>query len=152
LTEQTNILGWREWASLPDLGITWLKAKVDTGARTSALHAFETERFERDGQAWVRFRVRPKQKDDSTVCYCEAAVIDERVVTDSGGHKEKRPVIRTQLRLGDQQFDIEVTLTNRDSMLFRMLIGRTAIKGNFMVSPGQSFVLGGDRDQPPELM
>lgn len=152
MTEQTNILGWREWAGLPDLGITWLKAKVDTGARTSALHAFETERFERDGQTWVRFRVRPKQKDDCTVCCCEAPVVEERVVTDSGGHKEKRPVIRTQLRLGDQQLDVEVTLTNRDSMLFRMLIGRTAIKGNFMVSPGQSFVLGGDRDQPPELM
>ena len=152
MSEQSNILGWREWVSLPDLGISWVKAKVDTGARTSALHAFETERFERNGEAWVRFSVHPRQKDNDTVCYCEAPIIDERVVTDSGGHKETRPVIRTQLVLASQTLEVELTLTDRDSMLFRMLVGRTAIKGNFLVSPGQSFVLGGDRDQPPELM
>ena len=152
MSEQSKVLGWREWVSLPDLGISWLKAKVDTGARTSALHAFVTERFERNGEAWVRFGVHPKQKDNDTVCYCEAPIIDERVVTDSGGHKETRPVIRTQLVLADQTLDVELTLTDRDSMLFRMLVGRTAIKGNFLVSPGQSFVLGGDRDQPPELL
>lgn len=152
MTDQRHVLGWREWVSLPELGISWLKAKVDTGARTSALHAFETERFERDGEAWVRFSVHPRQNDNDTVCYCEAPIIDERVVTDSGGHKETRPVIRTKLLLADQVRDVELTLTDRDSMLFRMLVGRTAIKGSFMVSPGQSFLLGGDRDQPPESM
>lgn len=152
MTEQIKLLGWREWVSLPELGIGWLKAKVDTGARTSALHAFELERFECNGEAWVRFRVHPRQKDNQTVCFCEAPVIDERIVTDSGGHRETRPVIRTKLVLANHARDVEVTLTDRDSMLFRMLVGRTAIKGGFMVSPGQSFALGGNRDQPPEIM
>lgn len=144
------VLGWREWVSLPALGIDWIKAKVDTGARTSALHAFYTERFERDGQAWVRFGVHPQQGDASAVVECEAPIIDERTVTDSGGHKETRPVIRTVIRLGDQEREVEMTLTDRDSMLFRMLVGRTSINEGVLVSPGQSFKLGGTREQPPE--
>ena len=145
-----QVLGWREWASLPELGISWIKAKVDTGARTSALHAFYTERFDKDGQPWVRFGVHPIQDGTDTVLHCEAAIIDERVVTDSGGHRESRPVIKTTLQLGEYSREVEMTLTDRDSMLFRMLVGRTSIREGVLVSPGQSFKLGGTREQPPE--
>ena len=148
---EPQVLGWREWVSLPALGIDWVKAKIDTGARTSALHAFYTERFERDGAPWVRFGVHPRQGDNDTVLHCEAPVIEEREVTDSGGHKETRPVISTTLQLGENTLDVEMTLTDRDSMLFRMLVGRTSIKSGFLVSPGQSFKLGGTREQPPEM-
>lgn len=144
-------LGWREWVGLPDLEIDWLKAKVDTGARTSALHAFYTELFEQDGQQWVRFGVHPIQGDPDTVAHCTAPVLDQREVTDSGGHRERRPVIETTLRLGNETRTIEMTLTDRDSMLFRMLIGRTAMKLGVVVSPGNSFRLGGTRQQPPEM-
>jgi len=145
-------LGWREWVSLPDLAIGAIKAKIDTGARTSALHAFYTEYFERDNATWVRFGVHPQQGTLERVVHCEAPVIDTRDVTDSGGHREARPVIETTLMLAGEPRTIEMTLTDRDSMLFRMLIGRTAIRRGIVVSPGESFKLGGNREQPPELM
>jgi len=145
-------LGWREWVSLPDLAIGAVKAKIDTGARTSALHAFYTEYFERDNTTWVRFGVHPQQGTIERVVHCEAPVIDTRDVTDSGGHREARPVIETTLMLAGEPRTIEMTLTDRDSMLFRMLIGRTAIRRGIVVSPGESFKLGGNREQPPELM
>ncbi len=143
-------VGWREWLSLPDLGINAIKAKVDTGARTSAIHAFEVDPFEKDGKPWVRFGLHPNQNDSEHVIWCEAEVIDERNVTDSGGHTEKRFVIQTHLQLADKIWPVEVTLTNRDNMLFRMLLGRTAMKaGNIHVNPANSF-LAGPRPQEPE--
>ena len=140
------IVGWREWASLPELGIDAIKMKVDTGARTSAIHAFEVESFTRDGQEWVRFSLHPIQ-DQPQITVCEAPVLDRRVVTDSGGHKEERPVILTAIDLGGRQWPIEVTLTDRENMIFRMLLGRTAMT-EIMVEPTASFLLGGDRDNP----
>lgn len=140
------IVGWREWASLPELGIEAIKMKVDTGARTSAIHAFEVESFTRDGQEWVRFSLHPIQ-DQPQITVCEALVLDRRVVTDSGGHKEERPVILTAIDLGGRQWPIEVTLTDRENMIFRMLLGRTAMT-EIMVEPTASFLLGGDRDNP----
>ncbi|MCW9023638.1 MAG: ATP-dependent zinc protease [Gammaproteobacteria bacterium] len=139
-------IGWREWCSLPELGLNNIKAKIDTGARTSCLHAFSTEDYIRDGQKWVRFGMHPNQKDTNTEIYCEAKIVDERDVTDSGGHKEKRYVISTQLVLGSQQWPIELTLTNRDSMTFRMLLGRTAMKERVIVNPDKSFILGKKTD------
>ena len=139
-------LGWREWVSLPDLGLDKVKAKVDTGARTSAIHAFALRTYDRDGQERVEFRMHPNQKDNETVVVCDAAVIDKRVVTDSGGHKEERLVIETTLQIGGHEWPIEATLTARDDMLFRMLIGRTAMKGRAVVNPGRSYVVG----KPPE--
>lgn len=139
------LLGWREWVSLPELNIPAIKAKVDTGARTSAIHAFYVDRFRRKGQAYVRFGVHPLQHRRDIARECSARVIDERAVTDSGGHREDRLVVMTPLRLGSQEWNVEITLTNRDTMLFRMLIGREALRGHAWVNPGVSYQVGKPR-------
>ncbi|MCF2862868.1 ATP-dependent zinc protease [Pseudoalteromonas sp. Cnat2-41] len=132
-------VGWREWLALPELGIDKIKAKVDTGARTSCIHAFRVEEFTQEEQVWVRFWVHPIQDDNNTEIQCQARVIDQRTVTDSGGHQEQRYVIQTQLLIGGQQWPIEATLTNRDTMKFRMLLGRTAMAGRIVVDPELSY-------------
>jgi hypothetical protein len=137
--------GWREWIALPELGIQRIKAKVDTGARTSALHAFEVRPFTEHGRDRVEFHIHPVQKDNDTVVTCVADVLDKRVVTDSGGHKEERFVIQTMLSIGGYSWPIDATLTSRDDMLFRMLLGRTAIKGHGRVDPARSYVVGKKR-------
>lgn len=135
------VIGWREWVSLPELGIDRIKAKIDTGARTSALHAFNIEVYKKGEQDWARFAIHPYQKNDTDIHTCTCPVRDLRVITNSGGAREQRVVIETQLSLGDLSWAIEITLTNRDEMGFRMLLGRTAIKGRFLVDPGRSFCL-----------
>ena len=135
------LIGWREWVSLPDLGLRRIKAKIDTGARTSSLHAFSIEAFETDHQTRrVRFMMHPIQKNEHMILQCEADVIDERWVMDSGGHKELRYVIQTTLMINNQTWPIEVTLTNRDIMGLRMLLGRSAMKGRCIINPSRSFL------------
>ena len=151
ITQQLDVIGWREWVALPDLAITHIKVKVDTGAKTSALHAYYVTPFEHNGQAWVRFGLHPIQEDSLTCIGCEAPVIDRRFVTDSGGHKEERFVIRTDLLLKGRRFPIEVTLTDRENMRFRMLLGRSALRNGFLVDSKKSFLLGGDKCQGPVL-
>lgn len=137
------ILGWREWVSLPEFGIERIKAKVDTGARTSALHAFNLQVFDDHGQLMVRFKIHPIQGKNDKVVECLAKVKDERIITDSGGHREQRIVIETPVKIGDHLRQVEVTLTDRDNMLFRMLLGRTAIRPHFLVDPNKSFLSTG---------
>jgi hypothetical protein len=139
-------LGWREWVGLPELGLPLIKAKVDTGARTSALHAFQVERFANDGADWVRFAVHPLQGRDDLVVHCSAPLLDQRSVTDSGGHCEERPVIAATLAVGGQRWPVELTLTDRDSMRFRMLVGRTALSGRALVDVRHSFLTGRQAD------
>jgi len=144
-TEPLVTLGWREWVSLPVLGIRQIKAKVDTGARTSTLHAFEIEEFEEHGKKRVRFKIHPLQHDNDTMIESVADVIDQRVVSDSGGHREKRWVIRTDVVIGPHTWPAEMTLTARDDMLFRMLLGRTAMQHKAQVDPSRSYLVGKKR-------
>jgi hypothetical protein len=146
--KQAEVIGWREWVGLPDLGIPAIKAKIDTGARTSALHAYYVTRFERDGQPWVSFGLHPQQRDSLTCIECEAPIKDIRHVTDSGGHTEERVVIETSLLINGLTMPIEVTLTDRENMRFRMLLGRSALKKGFWVDSSKSFLLGGSTDRP----
>ncbi len=136
-----TIIGWREWLALPSLGIPAVKAKIDTGARTSALHVVDLLTFERQGRAWIGFTLHPVRRRPEITIACTAEVIDQRMVRDSGGHSEQRYVIRTPLRLGERLWPIELTLTNREDMLFRMLLGRTAMSG-LLVDPHLSYCHG----------
>lgn len=137
-----TIIGWREWVSLPDLGIERIKAKIDTGARTSALHAFQVRRARLEGIDGLRIGVHPLQRRTDIEHFFFAPIVDERWVTDSGGHREKRYVIETRLVLEDFSWPIELTLTNRDSMRFRLLLGRTAMHEQVMIQPDRSYLLG----------
>ncbi len=143
------IIGWRERISLPELTISNIKAKIDTGARSSALHAFEIEFFERKGQDFVRFKVHPLQRSKKRLVTVEAKLFDMRKVRNSGGKAESRPVIQTAVAIGNQQWPIELTLTNRDVMGFRMLLGRQAIRKRFLVDVAQSYV---QRSVPPRKL
>ncbi|MCK0537627.1 ATP-dependent zinc protease family protein [Alcanivorax quisquiliarum] len=146
-TRSPTHVGWREWASLPGLGIRAIKVKVDTGARTSALHAFEVNTFVEDGREWVRFRIHPLQDNTELEQECVCPVLDRRQVTDSGGHREERIVIQADIAMGGRHWPIEITLTDRETMKFRMLLGRTAMHG-LCVNPQASFLLGGNQREP----
>lgn len=139
---QKLILGSEEWCSFPDLNIPVIKARVDSGAKTSALHAVNIAPFIRDNENWVKFDINPIQNNTKTVKHCEAKLIDKRVVKSSSGYREQRFVIQTELKIGEATWKIEMTLTNRDSMGFRMLLGREAMSGRVLVDPEQKYLLG----------
>ena len=140
-----TLAGWREWVSLPDVGVPWLKAKLDTGARSSALHVFDPTEIEKDGRPWVRFGVRPWQESEDDAVVAECPVLDVRSVRSSSGHSEERYVVAMQLRLLERTITVEMTLGQRDEMGFRMLVGREALRQGFVVDPARSY-LGG---RPP---
>jgi ribosomal protein S6--L-glutamate ligase len=134
------ILGWEEWVTLPELGLGAVKAKVDTGARTSALHAFYVEPFTAAGVRMVRFRVHPLPRRDDVTVECTAPLIDRREVKSSNGEREQRYVIETPIRIGEREWRIEVTLANRNMMNYRMLLGRQGIPRDGLVDPNASFL------------
>lgn len=136
------MIGNCEWCAFPELGIPAVKARVDSGAKTSCLHAFDIEPFERDGNTWVRFEVHPLQKNQRVSFTREAEVIDRRKVKSSSGEVEKRYVIASRLEIGKFGWPIELTLTNRDSMGYRMLLGREAMRGRVIIDPDESYMLG----------
>ena len=135
-------IGWREWLALPSLGIEGIKAKVDTGARTSSLHAFEMEPYEIEGDPWIRFSIHPHQRSDQGEVRVEVPLLDHRRVRPSTGQAQERPVIQVPVTLGGATWEIEVTLVRRDMMGFRMLLGRQAIRGRFLIDPGRSYLMG----------
>ncbi|MCG9792375.1 30S ribosomal protein S6--L-glutamate ligase [Flavobacterium algicola] len=136
------ILGSEEWCSFPELGIPTIKARVDSGAKTSALHAVNIAPFIKNEANWVKFDINPIQNNQKTVIHCEAPLIDKRIVKSSSGFREQRYVIQTTLEIGDDKWNIEMTLTNRDSMGYRMLLGREAMSGRVLVDPEQQYLLG----------
>lgn len=140
--DEFNIIGWREWVALPGLSVDQIKCKVDTGAKTSALHTFFIEPFQKKNKEHIRFGLHPLQrsKDKEIICTCK--IEDRRIVTDSGGHREQRYVIKTPIKLGSHIWNAEFTLTDRENMLFRMLLGREAIKNRFIVNPARSYLIG----------
>lgn len=137
---EPRVIGWREWVSLPDLGISLVKAKIDTGATTSALHALKVERFRREGRDFARFQVHPLQRNTRQIVTAEAPLVDYRAVKSSTGHETSRPVILTNIAIFGELFPIELTLANRAEMGFRMLLGRRALKRRFLVDPGASYL------------
>ena len=143
MTKTSRItIGWREWVEMPELNITEIKAKVDTGADNSSLHAFNVERFSKDGIPCVRFEIHPRQRKSKPTIACEAEIVKERTVRNPGGRTELRPVIRTRLKVAGQEIDALINLTTRDEMTFRMLLGRRTIRKDFFVDPARSY-LGG---------
>jgi len=139
--KQKLIAGWREWAQLPELGVEMIKVKIDTGAKTSSLHAFELSTFTDVGKECVRFDVHPLQDNDLITRTCVCPIVDYRWITSSTGHKQRRFIIHTTLKMGEFSSLIEISLANRDEMGFRMLVGRNALKGHILVDPSHSFHL-----------
>ena len=138
--KRAAVLGWREWIALPELQIKRIKVKVDSGARTSALHASDIQYFKHGGQLWARFVIHPWQRSNRLEIHAAARVIEQRTIRSSGGHVTHRPMIRTTIVIGHEAWPIEVTLVNRDIMGFRMLLGREAIRGRYLIDAGRSFL------------
>ena len=142
-------LGWREWISLPDFGVDFIKAKIDTGAKTAVLHADQIKIVRKGDKRYVRFVIYPGQRTRELATPARALLVEKRVIRSSSGHSTKRPVIRTHIRIGAQSWPIEVTLVDRDVMGFRMLLGRQAISKRFIVDPAHSFLIG---KRPPRAL
>lgn len=151
LQTKKRIVGWREAIAIPSLGVDEVIAKVDTGARTSAIHAFFVEPFTgKDGRDWVRFGLHPLRKKPAPELIVEAPVKDRRKVSDSGGHVEERYVIEAELLVGEEKVTAEITLTDRESMAYRMLLGRTALRGHFIVDSDLSYACSTPRLHPKD--
>ncbi|ETX12456.1 ribosomal protein S6 modification protein [Marinomonas ushuaiensis DSM 15871] len=142
LNEPKMVIGSDEWCAFTSIEIPAIKARVDSGAKTSSMHAVNIQKFSHNDKQWVRFEVHPLQKNKKVTVHCEAPLIDQRVIKSSSGDKEQRPVIRIPLSLGGKSWEVEVTLTNRDSMGYRMLLGREAMNGRVLIDPEGQCLLG----------
>lgn len=153
LLKNRTLVGWREWFSLPELGLPAVRAKIDTGAKTSSLHAFNIKIIKKGEDRFAQFDIHPMPKHKNITVTCRAPLVDRRFVTDSGGHREKRYVIKTPIMVNDKLYNIEITLADRETMVFRMLIGRQAMQtANIAVIPSKSHLLGKyDEDEVLEL-
>ena len=136
------LIGWREWAAFPDLGVDRINAKIDTGAKTSAIHAFRPKVIETDDGELVEFYLHPRRRRKTPEIFCRLPLIDRRIIRSSNGQAEERLVVKTPVRMGEQAWPIELTLTNRDAMGFRLLIGRDALVKRFLIQPEASYLLG----------
>lgn len=141
-----ELIGWKEFVTLPQLKVERVKAKIDTGARSSAIHAFNIEEFSKNGIKIIRFQIHPIQRNDEKIITTEAELLEYRQIRNSGGVAQLRPVIKTNVMLGKQIWSIELSLTNRDEMGFRMLLGRQAVRNKFLVNPGKSFLQSHRKD------
>lgn len=139
---ERSLIGWREWVALPDLGVHAIKAKIDTGARTSVIHAWHIQPYELNGEAWVSFELHPLQRDNKFSLRCSAPVLDRRMIRSSSGSVQHRYVIATRLKLGQRIWPIEISLTSRDEMGFRMLLGRAATRRHVIIDPAKSYLVG----------
>ena len=140
--EEKMVVGALEQCDLPSLHIANLDIRVDTGAKTSSLHVDNLEEFERDGESWVSFDIHPDAHNVAKVVRRSARVKDQRTIKSSNAKKEKRCVIETEICMGSRQWSIEVTLTDRSSMSYLMLLGREAMLGKLVVDPGEEYLLG----------
>jgi hypothetical protein len=141
----STVAGWREWVALPELGVPWIKAKLDTGARTSAVHAFDLEELERGGETWVRYSVHPWQRSDEDAVVSESRVLDRREIRSSSGHVDERYVVGMAITLVGRTITAEMSLSSRDEMGFRMLVGREALQQGFLVDSSHSYLGGRPR-------
>jgi hypothetical protein len=139
------VVGWREWVALPQAGVEWVKAKIDTGARSSSIHAFDLEAFDRDGEEWVGFSIHPWQRSDEDHVELALPVLDRREVRSSNGQVEQRYAVALDVRLAGRTITTVMTLSNRDEMGFRMLIGREALERGFLVDSSRSYAGGRPR-------
>ncbi|QEN09412.1 hypothetical protein EXM22_16030 [Oceanispirochaeta crateris] len=139
-------IGWREWASFPDWGIDYIKVKIDSGAKTSSIHVDDLVYFEKENTSWVRFKVSPWQKSNEDQMTVESPVHSQREIRSSSGYLEKRPVVVVLLKVAGKVLEVELSLTNRSKMGFRMLLGREALNGNFQIITGKSYLSG----KPPK--
>jgi len=142
MTEESQLVGWREWCALPALNLPAIKAKLDTGAKTSALHAYDIERYRKRNKELVKFCIHPIQGNRQIVVCSQSEIIDQRTITSSNGHREHRYVILENVQLGHMTWPIELTLSNRDPLKFRMLLGRDALKHRVIINPARSFCQG----------
>lgn len=133
-------VGWREWCALPELNITHIKAKIDTGAATSCLHAIHIEPYKKGNQDWVCFETHPLQRNTKTTIECHAPLLEQRHIKSSTGHIEHRYVIETMIQVAGRQWPIHMSLTTREMMSFRMLLGREAMRGKIVVNPAKSYL------------
>lgn len=136
------IVGWKEWVSLPELGLPAIKAKIDTGAATSSIHAYNISYVMKDGKKFVEYELHPLQKNKKVIVKCVSPLIEYRKVRSSSGKLQTRPVIRTTIKIANFTWEIDLNLTNRDSMGMRMLIGREALSSRALVNPTHRFLQG----------
>jgi hypothetical protein len=135
-------IGWREWVALPEFGVGRIKAKIDTGAKTSAIHAYRIQELEQDGASYAEFYLHPMQNRNKPEIFCIAPIVDKRLIKSSNGVAQERLIVRTTLEMGERSWEIDLSLTNRDDMGFRLLIGRDALRKNIVIRPGRSFLTG----------